>query len=69
MKKIGFEQSHSGIISSREEGVKNSRKWAFHVLFALHFTMDDLSGGIPYNCEEFKDICLTRLDLLPTNDY
>lgn len=68
MKKIGLETARSGIAHSLEEALDVVAKVGFPCIIRPSFTMGGSGGGIAYNREEFEDICLTGLDLSPTNE-
>ncbi|HGJ5873210.1 MAG TPA: carbamoyl-phosphate synthase large subunit [Arsenophonus apicola] len=68
MKKIGLETARSGIAHSLEEALEVVEQVGFPCIIRPSFTMGGSGGGIAYNREEFEDICLTGLDLSPTNE-
>ncbi|MGP1871012.1 MAG: carbamoyl-phosphate synthase large subunit [Arsenophonus sp.] len=68
MKKIGLKTARSGIAHSLNEALEVVRKVGFPCIIRPSFTMGGSGGGIAYNYEEFKDICLTGLELSPSNE-
>ncbi|MGP1930991.1 MAG: ATP-binding protein, partial [Arsenophonus sp. ET-DL12-MAG3] len=60
--------ARSGIAHSLNEALEVVRKVGFPCIIRPSFTMGGSGGGIAYNYEEFKDICLTGLELSPSNE-
>ncbi|MFP3014296.1 MAG: carbamoyl-phosphate synthase large subunit [Arsenophonus sp.] len=68
MKKIGLETARSEIVHSVKEALDVVVKIGFPCVIRPSFTMGGSGGGIAYNIKEFEDICLTGLDISPSNE-
>jgi len=68
MKKIGLDTPRSGFAHSMVEALEVQKQFGFPCIIRPSFTMGGSGGGIAYNIEEFKEICLRGLDLSPTNE-
>src|SRR6056297_2007974 len=62
MQKIGLQTPHSGLAHSMEEAWQILDDIGFPAIIRPSFTLGGSGGGIAYNREEFKEICLCGLD-------
>jgi carbamoyl-phosphate synthase large subunit len=68
MKRIGLQTPRSGIAHSMEEAWLVLEEVGFPAIIRPSFTMGGSGGGIAYNRDEFRKICMRGLDLSPTNE-
>ena len=75
MDRIGLQSARSGIAHSWEEAQEVQRQIAeftegsgYPVVIRPSFTLGGTGGGIAYNPDEFRDICLRGLALSPTHE-
>lgn len=68
MKKIGLKTARCKIIHNIKEAQKAIKKIGFPCIIRPSYTMGGSGGGIAYNNEEFKEICLKGLELSPTSE-
>ena len=70
MQRIGLETARSGIAHSLEQAleVHAKREIGFPCIIRPSFTLGGTGGGIAYNVEEYRDICVRGLDESPTNE-
>ena len=68
MTKIGLKTPRSGIAHSMEDAWLVLEKVGFPAIIRPSFTMGGSGGGIAYNRDEFRKICLRGLDLSPTDE-
>jgi len=68
MESIGLDMPVSGIAHSMEQAFEVLDKVGFPCIIRPSFTMGGTGGGIAYNREEFKEICVRGLDLSPTTE-
>ncbi len=67
MKKIGLKTADSGIASTLEEAYQVLDEVKLPCIIRPSFTMGGTGGGIAYNLEEFRTICMRGLELSPTS--
>lgn len=66
IKKIGLCTTTSKVVNNLEVATKIIKKIGFPVIIRPFFTMGGSGGGIAYNYEEFKNICIQGLNLSPS---
>ena len=70
MQRIGLETARSGIAHSLDQAidVHAKRGIGFPCIIRPSFTLGGTGGGIAYNMEEYREICVRGLDESPTNE-
>ncbi|MDR1530452.1 MAG: carbamoyl-phosphate synthase large subunit [Burkholderiales bacterium] len=75
MDKIGLQSARSGVAHSWEEAQAVQRKISemngnsgYPLVIRPSFTLGGTGGGIAYNPDEFREICLRGLDLSPIHE-
>ncbi|WP_343377744.1 carbamoyl-phosphate synthase large subunit [Buchnera aphidicola (Formosaphis micheliae)] len=68
MKKINLETARSEVAHNIEEAFKISKKIGFPCIIRPSFTMGGSGGGIAYNHEEFKEICMQGFESSPIQE-
>jgi len=68
IKKIGLETAKCGIAHNIAEAYEVLKKVGFPCIIRPSFTMGGSGSGIAYNYEEFKNICISGLELSPIKE-
>jgi len=68
IKKIGLETAKCGIAHNIVEAYEVLKKVGFPCIIRPSFTMGGSGSGIAYNYEEFKNICISGLELSPIKE-
>jgi len=68
MEEIGLDMPRAAIAHSMEEAYQVQAQVGYPTIIRPSFTMGGSGGGIAYNRDEFKEICLRGLDLSPVNE-
>lgn len=68
MAEIGLETPQSGIAHSLKEAWQVQARFGFPCVIRPSFTLGGSGGGIPYNSDEFEEICNRGIELSPTSE-